>query len=114
MRNYRPSKGETAHYTSLEQMRDALDIPKMQKRSKNKDKLEADQSKFLGVCRSCGKSLHYISGTNILVCNNESCKGRKLQPKSTEANSETTDEKYVPVMRILNEKGTEIAENLFG
>lgn len=114
MRNYRPSKGETAHYTSFEQMRVTLKIPKMQKRSKSKDKLESDKSKFLGTCHACGESLHYILGTNVLVCNNAMCKGRKLQSKSSDENSDVVDDKYVPVMRILNEKGTEIAENLFG
>lgn len=114
MKDYRPSKGETAHYTSLEQLCTALNIPKMQRRSRDKSKLESDQSKFLGTCRTCGQSLHYIAGTNVLVCNNPDCKGRKLPSRTSDENAEVVEDRYVPVMRILNEKGSEIAENLFG
>lgn len=103
---YRPSKGETAHYTSLEQLREDFHLPKISKKSKNKEKVAKQQEQLLGKCKVCGNPLSYIYGTNVLACTNEECKGKKITAKSGE-------EFYVPVVKILDNKGTDIAINLF-
>ncbi len=108
MKNYRMSKNTTAHYSSLEELREAMHLPKIQKRTKNNEKLAKQREHFLGRCRVCGEPLSYISGTNVLVCSNDKCQGHKIT-----ARNENGEDKFVPVMRVLDDKGAEIANSLF-
>lgn len=50
----------------------------------DKQKLEAQREKFLGTCPYCKKPLHYVYGTNVVVCNNDECKGKKVSSKDGE------------------------------
>lgn len=70
--------------------------------SKNKEK----QIRFLGTCKVCGQQLTYISGTNVLVCKNPECTGIVLSKKNGDTYS-------IPINRMLNERGVEIAQTLF-
>lgn len=105
---YRPSRNETAHFTSFEQMRSAMNLPKIQKRTKNVEKLNKQREQFLGKCKACGSPLNYVKGMNVLVCSNKDCKGIKLKSKT-----EGEEDRYIPVIKVLDDKSADIAKNLF-
>lgn len=114
MKFYRMSKGETEHYSSFEELRAAWGLAPVIKQSKDKNKLEKQRESFLGKkrpCPACKQPMNYIGGTNIMVCQNENCKGEKHESK----NEQTGETKiwYTVPRELLDEKGAEIAENLF-
>lgn len=110
MKEFRNTKGWTEHYSSLEELRAAFGKDPVKKRTDDVEKLKAQQEKFAGTCKVCKQPLSYISGSNILACKNELCKGIKMTAK----NEDGTDRIwYIPVYRMLNEKGSQIAESLF-
>lgn len=79
--------------------------------TKDKQKLAAQREKFLGTCPNCKQPLHYIYGTNVLVCNNPDCKGKKNTVKFKDG-TEITE--YEPYSRILQrENSTEVGMTLF-
>lgn len=102
MSEHRKSKNETAHYTDFDALRQAFHLPKIRKRTRDHSKLGEQQSRFLGTCRACGKQLSYVNDTNVLVCSNEQCPGIKIR-----------EDFFVPINRILDGKGSEIAQTLF-
>lgn len=110
MKEFRKSKGVTAHYTSLEELRTGFGLKPVKKRTNDSEKLKAQQDKFLGVCKACKKPLSWIEGTNTLACQNPECKGIKMTSKNEDGSERVW---YIPVTKILNEKGMSIAENLF-
>ena len=75
------------------------------KQTTDKEKLESQRVKFAGTCKLCSEPLSYITG-NVLVCKNPDCKG-------IVKNEGTEYEKAESYFRLLDEKGSEIAENLF-
>lgn len=99
---YRYSKDTTAHYTSLEEMRAAMNIAPASKRTKNKEKLAQQRERFLGKCKVCGQPLQYIEGTNVLSCKNPDCKGLKIK-----------DDLIIPINKVLDSHSAEIAHALF-
>ena len=110
MKEFRKSKGVTERYTSLEELRKGFGLKPIKKRTNDEAKLKAQQEKFVGTCRVCKKPLTWIEGTNICACKNPECKGIKM----TGTNEDGTEKVwYIPVTRILNDKGMEIAERLF-
>lgn len=112
MKFYRKSKGETEHYSSFEELGKAWGCKPVIKQTKDKAKLEKQRENFLGrhLCSACKTPMTYIGG-NQLVCKNESCKGIKHESK----NEQTGETKiwYTPSFDLLDEKGAEIAENIF-
>lgn len=104
--NYRLSKDATGHFTSLESLREHFGLKPLKHKTADDDKLKKQQEQFLGKCKVCGEPLSYIKNTNILACTNPQCKGITVKGKSD------SDVK-IPVMRLLNEKGGEIAYSLF-
>ena len=79
--------------------------------TRDKNKLEDQRSKFVGTCPHCGQPLHYVYGTNVVVCDNEDCKGKKVVIKNSDGSEEIF---YKPYSRILNgENSTEIGMVLF-
>lgn len=64
------------------------------------------QEKFLGTCKVCGQTLSYIPDTNVIVCKNPKCSGIVLQKKNGDKHS-------IPISRLLNNRGVEIAQTLF-
>lgn len=80
------------------------ELPGVSKIKKTKNHVsQEDQKKFAGTCRTCGKPLQYIDGTNIMVCSNPDCKGAGRK-----------GDDYMPVFRCLNSKSTKTAKKLFG
>lgn len=79
-------------------------------RTNDKQKLATQREKFLGVCLFCKKPNKFIVGTNIIVCANEQCSGKKITIKDEDG---TEFVKYIPYMRTLDTKGMEIGNVLF-
>lgn len=52
----------------------------------------------------------YISGTNVLACKNEKCRGRERTVKTDDGDKKISS----PVFHTLDENGFKIAQNLFG
>lgn len=111
MKEFRMSKGVTEHYTSLEELRTNYGLKPIKKKTNDEEKLKAQQNKFVGKCRVCGQNLSWIEGTNTLACQNPACKGVRMSSKNEEDGTEKVW--YIPVTRILNDQGMEIAMNLF-
>jgi len=93
-------------FNSFEELRETWGLKPILKRTKDSEKLVKQRNRFLGVCKACGGSLSYITGTNVLSCKSETCKGMKFE------RSDGT-EYYIPINRLLDEKGVQIAEALF-
>lgn len=103
------NNGNTYHSFD-EYAQEVFGMKPYKKVTKDKQKLESQREKFLGTCPFCKKPLKYVAGTNVLVCQNEECKGKKVNSHS-DSDEEFT--KYKPYYRILSEKGSMIAENIF-
>lgn len=110
MREFRKAKGVTERYTSLEELRTAFGLKAVRKRTTDAEKLKAQREKFVGTCKVCKQPLSWIEGTNTLACKNPECKGVKMTSK----NEDGTDKVwYIPVTRMLDSDGMEIALRLF-
>lgn len=109
MREFRKPKGVTERYASLSELRDNFGLKPVKKRTDNAEKLKAQQEKFLGKCRVCGEPLTWIHGTNILACKNEACKGFKMTGKNEDGSENVW---YIPVTRVLDDEGLEIAQRI--
>ena len=110
MKEFRKAKGVTEHYTSLEELREGWNVKPVKKRTSDNEKLKIQREKFLGTCRVCKQPMTLVGGTNVLCCNNPECRGVKM----TGTNEDGTEKVwFVPVSRLLDEKGFEISQNLF-
>ena len=79
--------------------------------TRDKQKLESQREKFLGICPYCKEQLHYSYGTNILSCNNPKCKGKKVTLKDSDGKDVIT---YKPYYRILlGENSSTIGSTIF-
>ena len=110
MKHLRKSKDTTEIYTSFEELRSAFGLDPIRKQTKDKEKLKSQREKFVKTCPVCKQSLSYIYGSNVVCCQNPECKG--IEKKNTNADG-TENVWYIPVTRTLDEKGMEIAMNLF-
>jgi hypothetical protein len=110
MREFRLEKNDTARYSSFGELREAFGLKAISKHTSDEKKLADQRNKFVKTCRCCGQPLTYISGTNTLACKNTECKGIKKTSKNPDGTEKVW---YVPVTRTLDEKGFEIALNLF-
>ena len=111
MREFRKANGVTEHYTSLEALRAGWGLdPVEKKRPRNEKVLQEKREKFLGTCRVCKHPLVLISGCNVLACQNENCKGVPIKGTNEDGTEKIV---YVPVTRVLDERGFEISMNLF-
>ena len=77
-------------------------------RTKDQNKLQKQREKFGRICPMCKQPMTYISGTNVLVCKNEKCRGRERTVKTDEGEKKT----YSPIFHTLDENGFRIAQNL--
>lgn len=111
MKFYKMSKGVTEHYTSLEELRAAWGLSPVIRQNKDKNKLGKQREVFLGkhLCSACKMPMTYIGG-NQLVCQNIECKGIKHETKLEDGNVKIW---YTPSFDLLDDKGSEIAYNLF-
>lgn len=110
MREFRKGKNCTEHYTSFSEAAKAFGCREVVKRTKDENKLAMQREKFLGICKVCKQPLHLVSGCNVLSCTNPDCRGVKMTGTNEDG---STYEWYIPVNRVLDSKGAEIARNLF-
>lgn len=73
--------------------------------TKDKQKLAAQREKFLGTCPFCKQPLHYVYGTNVVACNNENCKGKKIVTKNDDGSESVSYRSY---SRILTGENSSI------
>lgn len=100
--------GETiASYSSLSELREAYNLKPFIKRTKDENKLNSQREKFAGrhKCKACGEPMAFVFG-NIMACTNEECKGIEM------SNADGT-KRYVTSYDLLDDVGTEIANNIF-
>ena len=97
-------------YYSFQDFARATGRETAKKRTSDEQKLQAQKEKFVGKCKVCGQDLTYRHGTNILACTNANCKGIEMKRKNDDGTESTW---YIPVTRLLDTTGMEIAMNLF-
>jgi len=66
-------------------------------------KVEAQREKVVGFCPYCKQPCQYKDGTNIVVCVNEKCKGKKIKTKGGDI--------YKPFYKILSDEETLMFRN---
>lgn len=100
-------------FTSFEELGKSFGIKPRIYQTKNKQKLKQQREAFgqKHLCAACGKPMTFIMGTNIMVCQNPDCKGIKREYKNKKT-GETSVVYRVPSHQ-LDERGTEIATNIF-
>lgn len=94
------------HFNSFEELREAWGMNPPASKAPQKNKIEEKKKAFLSTCRVCKCPLHYVQGTNALVCKNAKCGGMSIKRKDGSV-------VIVPISRTLDEKGLEIALTLF-
>lgn len=111
MKNYRMSKGTTEHYTSLEDLRISFGLKPVTKKTRDDEKLKKQQESFVKKhrCKACGMPMTYMNG-NVMTCQNPKCKGIEIKRLDKEGNEVTS---YITSYDILDDKGAEIANNIF-
>lgn len=92
------------YYSFDEIGRELFGLKPYKRVTKDKQKLEAQRTKFLGTCPYCKQPLSYVYGTNVLVCKNEECKGKKTTNEGSESK---------PFFKMLSDKGLEIGTTIF-
>lgn len=99
--------------TSFEELRAQFGLKPLRFQTKDKKKLEQQRENFnkRHLCPACGKPLKLILGTNVMTCVNHECNGIKREYVNEETGEKTVTY-YVPSHQ-LDEKGTEIANNIF-
>lgn len=112
MREFRLSKDDNEHYSSFEEMAKAWKCKPKMMQTNDKEKLANQRESFCKrhLCKACKQPMVYIGG-NQMVCVNDNCKGIKCESK----NEETGENKvwYVTSYDLLDERGSEIASNIF-
>lgn len=100
----------TKTYYSFQELAKDFGCKPVKKRTSDMDKLTAQREKFVGRCKVCNSLLTYHTGTNVLTCTNPECKGIKMTSKNEDGTERTW---FIPVTRMVDETGMEIAINLF-
>lgn len=100
------------HFSSFEELAAAWKIKPASKVTKDKDKLKAQQERFVGrhKCKACGEPMIWVTGTSAMTCNNPACKGIKITRENDDG---TKSVSYITSYDLLDETGMEIAENIF-
>jgi len=104
------SKDLSGSYSSFEEVLIAMGGKPKPRRTSNQEKLKKQQKHLTGVCKTCKQPLTWIHDTNVMVCQNPSCKGIRRTRTNSEGKKEVY---YVPVMRMVDDRGIAIAMNLF-
>lgn len=98
-------------YHSFDEIgQELFNLKPYKKVTRDKQKLAAQQEKFLGICPYCKQPLKYVYGTNVLVCENESCRGKKTTNVGDDGEETVT---YKPYHKILSDKGLVIGTTIF-
>lgn len=98
---------------SLEDLRGEFGLPKLNKQTRDKDKLKKQREDFLEhhKCVACGEKMTFIEKTNVCVCKNPKCKGIEHRRKDPATGEEKIT--YTLSFDRLDDKGAEIATNIF-
>jgi len=112
MGEFRMGRNTTKHFTSFEDLAKAFGVKPVNKQTKDKAKLESQREKFLSrnKCKACGQPMTF-NGDNVMVCCNEDCKG--IKHEITDEETGTVKVYYTPSFKLLDNKSSEIAKNLF-
>ncbi|MDO5764971.1 MAG: hypothetical protein Q4P84_04650 [Elusimicrobiales bacterium] len=112
MKNYRLGSNTMEHYTSLEELGAAYNCKPFKRKTSDPKKLQDQQERFCSkhICKACGKPMTWISGS-IMTCTNSECKGIKIEKTDKDGNIVSTN--YITSYNLLDEKGAEIAKNIF-
>lgn len=97
----------TANYISLQELREAYNLKPFIKRTNNENKLNSQREKFANnhKCKACGQPMTLVAG-NVMSCQNPDCRG-------IEMHNPDGSKYYIPSYDLLDEKGAEIAMNIF-
>ena len=108
---FRLSKDTTAHFTSLDELREAWQLKPLNKKPNNEKKLKKVQEDFCSHhrCRACGKPMTWMGGS-IMTCTNKKCKGIKREREDSEGNKYV---EYLTSYDLLNNHFAQVAENIF-
>lgn len=106
-------KNVTGHWTSFTDLAKDFGCKPVTMKSNNKSKLESQQKKFANrhICKACGRPMTYLNGSNIMVCQNPQCLGIKVEKTDSTGNTTVT---YLTSYDLLDEKGAEIANKIYG
>lgn len=85
----------------------------LNRKTNDTQKLASQQEKFEGTCPYCKQRAHFIPATNIVVCINPQCRGKKTTYKVETESGEEEYVKYTPFIRILSDKAGEIGNTIF-
>lgn len=99
-------KNKVTHFRSFTAAAASFGCKKVTKVTKDAEKLTKQRERFSSNhrCRACGKPMTHISGTNIFAC--RECDGIEIGiPGSS---------RKIPSYDLLDERGAEIANNIFG
>ncbi len=112
MRDFRLGRNETAHYSSFIEVAKAFGCRPVIKKTNDEKKLAKQKEVFCGKhrCRSCGEPMSWVDGTSTMVCSNEKCRGIKQTRTDVDGNEIVA---YLPSYDLLDDLGTEIANNIF-
>lgn len=108
------SYGGKTYYSFDDLAVEEFGMKPLNRKTNDTQKLAAQQEKFEGVCPYCKQRAHFIPGTNVVVCTNPQCKGKKITYKVDTESGEEEYAKYSPFVKILSEKAGEIGNTIFG
>ena len=98
-------------YHSFDEIAEEVFGLKPYKRVTNdKQKLESQKEKFLGTCPFCKEPLKYVYGTNVLVCENPKCRGKKIIIANSDGEESVI---YKPYFKMISDKGLAIGTTIF-
>lgn len=107
MKDFKKIKGNTSTFNSFEELGKAFGCKPIIKQTKDKEKLKQQRESFCkrNRCKVCGEPMAYI-GEGMMACVNAKCSG-------IETKDENFESMYSATYKYLDEKSTEIAENIF-
>jgi ribosomal protein L37AE/L43A len=102
------------NYTPFEDLRPFFGLEPIRKHTNNKKRLESIQKRFTSrhVCPICKQEMKHVEGTNVMVCNNPSCKGQKIKVYDENRDGENLTINCA-LFHTLDETGAKIANNIF-
>lgn len=101
----REEKNGTRYFSFSE-----LPFPIKKTKKQNIDELR-ERFEKRHICVGCQQPMDWIQGTNVVSCKNPECKGKKIEKTFPD---NTVIIEYKPYYHILDSKGIEIVEKIYG
>lgn len=103
-------RGE-ACYSSFRELAKSMNLKPVTHVTKNEEKLKKQQDFFRSKhkCKACGNPMTWVGG-NIMTCLEPSCRGIKITKEDDDGNKIIS---YVTSYKLLDNRGAEIASNIF-